>query len=135
MQGTLPHVEHGLPLDMPSSHFLSYSENERHGNTSAIIVATSVENGVKLPGSVGAGKHAADEVGSGRTVASQVISLHREFEQAQVGERLKGTRPRPVPVHSQVHYGASSRWPPFFCRPGEGAFNAAWMNRQVMLFL
>ncbi len=52
-----------------------------------------------------------------------------------MGERLKGTRPTPVAVHSQVHCAASSRWSPFFRRPGEGAFNAAWMNRQVMLFL
>ncbi len=74
MQGTLPHVEHRLPLDMPGSHFLRHSEKERHANTSAIIVATSVENGVELSGNVGAGKRVDDDVGSGRTVASQVIS-------------------------------------------------------------
>jgi hypothetical protein len=74
MQGTLPHIEHRLPLHMLGSHFLRHSEKERHANTSAIIVATSVENGVELPGSVGAGKRADDDVGSGRTVASHVIS-------------------------------------------------------------
>src|SRR5258708_40235395 len=92
MQGTLPHVEHRLPLDMPGCHFLRHSEKERHANTSAIIVATSVENGVELSGNVGAGKRADDYVGSGRTVPSKVVSPPHSMLASPKGRMADGKK-------------------------------------------